>query len=86
MLRLAELAQPMIASGKVAGIRHAGFTREDVFAAKEAFMAGTTMDVVPVTRFDDQFIGSGKPGPIAEALHQLLLSDIQSGEGMLTPI
>jgi 4-amino-4-deoxychorismate lyase len=57
-----------------------------VFAAKEAFMAGTTMDVVPVTQFDDQKIGSGKPGPIAEALHQLLLADIQNGEGMLTPI
>ncbi|MBI5249374.1 MAG: aminotransferase class IV family protein, partial [Desulfomonile tiedjei] len=30
----------------------------------EAFMASTTRNVLPVTRIDDQMVGSGKPGPV----------------------
>lgn len=86
MLRIADLAHTLVATGKISGVRHAGFNREDVFAAKEAFMAGTTMDIMPVTRYDDQLIGGGNPGSVFTELHQALLKDIENGDGMLTPI
>ena len=86
MMRIAELAQSLVVSGEIKAVRHAGFGRDDVFAAKEAFMAGTTMDVLPVTRFDDQFVGDGKPGPVFKRLLDLMKVDLVNGEGMITPI
>jgi 4-amino-4-deoxychorismate lyase len=85
MMRVAELAQILVKTGQVKAVRHECFKKKDVLNAREAFMAGTTMDIMPVTKFDDQKIGSGKPGSVYEELHKALLSDIQSGEGMLTP-
>ena len=43
-------------------------TVEDVHAADEAFITGTTREVTPVVRVDDRSIGTGRPGPIATQL------------------
>jgi branched-chain amino acid aminotransferase len=37
---------------------------EDLFGADEAFLTGTTREIVPIVTVDDRTIGSGKPGPI----------------------
>ena len=37
---------------------------EDLFAADEAFLTGTTRELVPIVTVDDRTIGSGKPGPV----------------------
>lgn len=39
-------------------------TPEDLDTADEAFLTGTTRDVVPIVAVDDRRIGSGRPGPI----------------------
>jgi len=41
---------------------------EDLFAADEAFLTGTTREVVPITRVDGRVIGAGEPGPVTNAL------------------
>ena len=41
---------------------------EDLFEADEAFLTSTTRELVPITTVDDRTIGSGKPGPITDAL------------------
>lgn len=41
---------------------------DDLPRASELFFTNTTHDVMPVVRVDEQVIGSGKPGPIANRL------------------
>lgn len=47
------------------------FTREQLFAADEAFVTSTTMEVLPLTVIDGTTIGTGRPGPITRRLGQL---------------
>jgi branched-chain amino acid aminotransferase len=41
---------------------------EDLFGADEAFLTSTTREVVPIVKVDERAIGSGKPGPVTNAL------------------
>jgi branched-subunit amino acid aminotransferase/4-amino-4-deoxychorismate lyase len=40
----------------------------DLLDADESFLTSTTREVVPIVQVDDKAIGSGKPGPITQAL------------------
>ncbi|MBX3343663.1 MAG: D-amino-acid transaminase, partial [Nitrospira sp.] len=42
--------------------------REDLLAACEVFLTGTTVEVLPVVRIDGQPIGAGVPGPLSQRL------------------
>jgi D-alanine transaminase len=44
-------------------------SRDEVFAADELLVSSATKEVLPVTRLDGQPIGTGRPGPIYEALY-----------------
>jgi D-alanine transaminase len=44
------------------------FTREEAYAAVEAFVTSATLGVMPVVRIDGRAIGEGKPGRAARAL------------------
>jgi branched-subunit amino acid aminotransferase/4-amino-4-deoxychorismate lyase len=48
--------------------REERLTPDDVSSADEAFITGTTREVTPVVRVDEHAIGTGRPGPIAQAL------------------
>src|SRR5262249_23503293 len=48
--------------------REAGLTPDDLRAADEAFITGTTREVTPVVAVDDQRIGAGQPGPVTQRL------------------
>lgn len=53
------------------------FTLAEALAAREAFVTGTTITVLPVTRIDGEKVGEGRPGPITlnlRALYQELRS------------
>jgi D-alanine transaminase len=47
------------------------FFAHDLARADELFLAGTTMEVMPIVRVDDQPVGSGTPGPFAQRLLHL---------------
>jgi D-alanine transaminase len=49
-------------------VREDALTAQDLGRLDELFLVGTTTDVMPVTRLDDQPIGSGAPGPVATKL------------------
>jgi branched-subunit amino acid aminotransferase/4-amino-4-deoxychorismate lyase len=51
------------------------FNLDDLLSAKEAMMVGTTLDVLSVISIDGKKVGSGKPGPIAQALRKMILLD-----------
>ena len=42
----------------------------DLSRVQEAFITGTTREVTPVVRVDQQAIGDGTPGPITRRLHE----------------
>jgi branched-chain amino acid aminotransferase len=54
-------------------------SESDLRNAREAFMIGTTLDVMPVTRYEGQNIGSGEVGPRARELRKLLIQDFGRG-------
>ena len=45
-------------------IREETLHDEDLFAADEAFLTGTTRELVPIVTVDDRTIGRGTPGPV----------------------
>jgi branched-chain amino acid aminotransferase len=43
-------------------------TRYDVYNADECFLTGTGAELIPVVRVDGRTVGSGRPGPVTQAL------------------
>ena len=78
MLRTMELAKELEKRGEISAVVHADIAAQDVVNAREAFMLGTTLDVLPVVEFSGRPIGNGKPGPLAARLLKLLLEDQQA--------
>ncbi len=70
MVRVCELAAEIGIESK---IRH--ITLEELSQAQEMMMVGTSINVLPVVRYEDQKIQTGQPGQIAKILNQLLLDD-----------
>jgi len=46
------------------------FTRDEMYVAEEVFVTGTAAELTPVIEIDQRRIGSGKPGPITQALQK----------------
>jgi branched-chain amino acid aminotransferase len=80
LVRVMEMAERMREEFKA--VRACTFMVDDIAKAKEAFMVGTTLDVIPVVKFDHHTIGSGKPGPLGLKLKAMLEQDI-AGERVL---
>ncbi|MFO0957556.1 MAG: aminotransferase class IV [Isosphaeraceae bacterium] len=53
-------------------------TLEDLKASDEAILVGTTIEVLPVVRVDDDAIGDGRPGPIARHLQAAYREELSS--------
>jgi branched-chain amino acid aminotransferase len=51
-------------------VREAVLRDEDLYAADEVFLTGTTREIMPIVQVDARTIGSGTPGPVTKALHQ----------------
>ena len=51
---------------------------EEIRAADEIFFTGTTTEVRPTVRLDDQPVGSGKVGPVARALYEAFQAGTQA--------
>jgi len=49
-------------------VREQPFRRAALFAADEVLLSSTSLEVTPVVRVDGKRIGSGAPGPVAQAL------------------
>jgi branched-chain amino acid aminotransferase len=45
-------------------VREATLRDDDLYGADEAFLTGTTREIVPITTVDDRTIGTGRPGPV----------------------
>lgn len=57
------------------------FTKAEMLAADEAFLTGTTTNILPVVSVDDAAIGSGKPGAITGRLLEAFIAHIKAQTG-----
>lgn len=86
MLRVAELAKALLDNGTLGGVEFQHIPRQQVVAAAEILIVGTTPDVTAVVEFAGKPVGNGKPGPVQQALAKLLARDIAENTGILTPV
>lgn len=77
--RALVLAEDLVREGKLKGIRVDDVTVEEGKRASEMMLLGSGVLVRPVVQWDEQVIGDGKEGPVAEALLNLILEDMRSG-------
>ncbi len=52
------------------GLREEAFSRDELYAADEAFFTGTAAEITPIREVDGRTIGSGKPGHVTTKLQQ----------------
>jgi branched-chain amino acid aminotransferase len=66
------------------------FTRDDLYLADEAFFTGTAAEVTPIREVDGRTIGTGKPGPVTQALQTAFFDIVRGKSGdhpeWLTPV
>nr|WP_310525012.1 D-amino-acid transaminase [Polymorphobacter sp.] len=73
LLRLARAAQ--------IPVDERPFTLAEALTADEALLTSTTAPLLPITRIDENAIGTGKPGPMASRLASLVWSEIAAQTG-----
>lgn len=52
-------------------LRESGITQQELIQAEEIWLTSSTREISPVTRLDDQLIGTGKPGPLWKRIIRL---------------
>lgn len=77
MIRLFELAKFLVQQKKIREIAVRALQKGEVLAAREVFMVGTTLDVLPVTEVEGSVIGQGAVGDVGKELQHLLKQDQQ---------
>jgi 4-amino-4-deoxychorismate lyase len=84
--RMLELAKTLVAKGQLKDIVVADLPVEEARQAAEILLVGSSVHVAPITQWDGQPVGDGKPGPIAKALLELIEKDMHEGKDQLSPI
>ncbi len=85
MQRAYALADEGIHEGWLTGKRVGDITRDELTAAPEVLIFGTTTNVTAVTRLDGKPVGDGRPGPVQQHLGALILRDQQTDNPHTTP-
>lgn len=86
MLRLVELARALRAGGELRAVELRDITEDDVRAAAEVLVVGTTINVVAVRAYEGRPVGTGRPGPVWQRLQTLLEADILQNGAMRTAV
>jgi 4-amino-4-deoxychorismate lyase len=84
--RMLELAKQLVDNGQLKDIVIADVSIEEARQAAEMLLVGSSVHVAPITQWDGQPVGDGKPGPIAKALLELIETDMHKGRDQLLAI
>jgi branched-subunit amino acid aminotransferase/4-amino-4-deoxychorismate lyase len=84
--RVFSLSNKLVMDGHIKGVQFAKLTLEDLYLSSELIMMGTSINLVPVVRFDGKVIGKGVPGPIYSRLSDLLWKDMTENKELLTDV
>ena len=84
--RLVELSKKLVEKGR---LKQSGFYKirpSEVHKAREIFLCGTSIGMLPVVEYDGHRIGTGQPGPIFRELSSLLWKDMTQNKEVLTEV
>jgi branched-subunit amino acid aminotransferase/4-amino-4-deoxychorismate lyase len=84
--RVFDLARSLVEEGLISGVRFDRIPLEEAYAAREVMLMGTSINVLPVVRFDGRPVGDGRPGPVSSELSRLLWKDMTENVDMLTDL
>jgi len=84
--RVFQLAENLVKEKMLEDVKFARISPEEAYGAEEMFLTGTSLNVLPVVRFDGRQIGKGIPGPVYAGLSALLWEDMTRNQELLTPI
>jgi 4-amino-4-deoxychorismate lyase len=82
-LRLLELARVLQDRGLLRGISVCDIGVAEARSSREMLLLGSSVKVAPIVQWDAHPIGDGKPGPVAQALLQLLDEDMRTSDRLI---
>lgn len=85
-LRIKELAMELVFKGVIKGAEETKVHQSQLYEAKEVFLTGTSINIVPVTSCDNKKISDGRPGEIFQSLKKMLENDMSNNRNLLTPV
>lgn len=85
MLRVSELAQALLADGRLKGVVFRPIREEELYEAQEILVVGTTLNVASVVVYNGRRVGDGTPGPVGQALDELMAIDTKTNAALRTP-
>jgi branched-chain amino acid aminotransferase len=86
MLRMVELARQRLPFLGLHAITFRDITEEELLAASEVLIVGTTLNVVAVRSYEGRAIGDGLPGPVWRELNRMVEADILENSSMRTVV
>jgi len=84
--RVSELAEELVEKAEIADVQFSNASVQEAYQAREIFLTGTSINVLPVVRYDGHPIGEGSPGPLYRRLSAMLWNDMTGGVRSLTEI
>ena len=85
-LRILDLAAVLEKRQLVRKIEVCDIPVAEARAAREMLLIGSSVKVAPIVAWDGQPIGDGKPGPVTQALRELLEADMRSASDRLIEV
>ena len=82
-VRMLELARGLVDRGVLKGVEVVDIPVADARAAAEMLLIGSSVRVAPIVEWDGHPIGSGRPGPIAKALLDIVDEDMRTGDRLI---
>lgn len=70
--RILKLAEGLVTKKILKSVRMKDIKKEEVYLAKEIFMAGTTFEMLPIVSVEGRSVSNGTPGPIYKELYATL--------------
>ncbi len=86
LLRALELVKELIKKEDLKRISCTDISLEEVYNSSEMLVFGTSMNVVPIVKYDGKTIDVGKPGPVFRRLLELFQKDRTENKKVLTLI
>lgn len=86
MMRAMDLIRESNGAVGVTGAERRPVHRDEVAAAGEILIFGTTTDVTAVTRFEDLPVGTSQPGPAWRSLSDLFAKDLRGNPARRTAV
>jgi branched-chain amino acid aminotransferase len=84
--RVFRLAEELIKEKIIMDTRFDRISPQEAYQAREIFLTGTSLSVMPVVKYDGRRIGNGSPGPVYHRLSSLMWKDMTENRELLTDV